>query len=188
MITAVTVVTAPNLVVTVAEAKAHLRVDASDHDTQIEAFIAAAIANLDGPAGWLGRSIGSQVLNLVMDHTAFGRSSFRVPSGPVITLTSVKYIDTDGVEQTLAAETYTLLVDGRVALAYNQSWPSVRCQSDAVRVRYTAGYAAVPAPIKAAILMMVADMYANREAQMAADMTPNPTVDALLGPYRVWSL
>lgn len=54
-------ITAPSAqVVTLAEAKAHLRVDHADEDDVIEGFIAAAVAYLDGWQGVLGRGIMPQ--------------------------------------------------------------------------------------------------------------------------------
>lgn len=41
-----------------------------------------------------------------------------------------------------------------------------------------------PAPIRAAVLMLVADLYENREAQVDFEIRPNPAVDRLLFPYR----
>lgn len=42
-----------------------------------------------------------------------------------------------------------------------------------------------PAPIRIAVLMIVADLYENREAQVDFEIRPNPAVDRLLFPYRV---
>lgn len=42
----------------------------------------------------------------------------------------------------------------------------------------------VPAPIKAAILLLVADLYENRERQQDVKLYRNPTFDLLLKPYR----
>lgn len=59
-------------------------------------------------------------------------------------------------------------------------------------VRYRAGYAdgQVPAPIRHAILLLVGHLYENRMAVTAATaMGAMPLgVDALLSPYRVWSV
>ena len=71
-----------------------------------------------------------------------------------------------------------------------------------MRVRYTAGYvadptanplvAAIPAPIRAALLLMTADLYSNRETvetgvRAAAVAVPmSTTVETLLSPYRVF--
>lgn len=43
----------------------------------------------------------------------------------------------------------------------------------------------VPAPLRAAILLLVGDLYANREAGIAgASYVENPAVDRLMFPYR----
>lgn len=41
-----------------------------------------------------------------------------------------------------------------------------------------------PAPIRIAVLMIVADLYENREAQVDFEIKPNPAVERLLFPYR----
>lgn len=42
-----------------------------------------------------------------------------------------------------------------------------------------------PAPIKAAVLLAVGDLYANREGQADRQLFSNPTYERLLAPYRV---
>ena len=46
----------------------------------------------------------------------------------------------------------------------------------------------VPSPIKAATLLMVADLYQNRESQSERQLYKNLTYERLLNPYRVMSL
>ena len=46
---------------------------------------------------------------------------------------------------------------------------------------------AVPAPVKSAALLLVGDLYANREAQGDRQFYKNPTFENLLNPYRVHS-
>jgi uncharacterized phage protein (predicted DNA packaging) len=46
----------------------------------------------------------------------------------------------------------------------------------------------VPSPIKAATLLMVGDLYANRESQSDRPFNRNPTYQSLLSPYRVVAL
>ncbi|WP_276808959.1 head-tail connector protein [Castellaniella defragrans] len=43
----------------------------------------------------------------------------------------------------------------------------------------------VPAPIDAAILLQVGDLYENRERQGDREYFPNETYERLLAPYRV---
>jgi len=81
-----------------------------------------------------------------------------LPLAPLISLTSVTYVDPAGVTQTLSASLYTVDAPvgpkarpGRVVLAYGQVWPSTRDVVNAVVVRFVAGYgaaAAVPSLIK----------------------------------------
>ena len=47
---------------------------------------------------------------------------------------------------------------------------------------------APPAPVEAAILLRVADLYENREAQTDRPLHGNKTFERLLQPYRVMSL
>ena len=46
---------------------------------------------------------------------------------------------------------------------------------------------AVPAPIKSAALLLVGDLYANREAQGDRQFYKNPPFENLLNPYRAHS-
>ncbi len=188
-------------VVTLAEAKAHLRVDHADDDALIGGMIAAATGHLD-PAGggWLGRALRPQTWELRLDFFPYG--AILLPYPPLISVDSVTYDDDDGVEQELVAGTgYRVFAGGawnaRIEPVYGGAWPSVRCDRDAVRIRYVSGYPpageetpdGLPAAITAAVLLMVGDLYAHRET--VADGAPakvpvSATVDALLAPFRVY--
>jgi uncharacterized phiE125 gp8 family phage protein len=175
------------------EAKAHLRVDHSDDDTLIGIYIQAARQTIDGRDGWLGRALVTQTWELQLD--AFTGDAVQLPLAPLQSVTSVKYDDADGVEQTLDAAGYdldTTSVPGWLVVG-EDGWPTTLSAINAVRIRYIAGYgdaADVPAPIRAAILLMVGDLYAHRETAVvganpsAVQMTT--TVENLLAPYRVW--
>jgi uncharacterized phiE125 gp8 family phage protein len=126
------------------------------------------------------------------DRFAIGRH-FRLP--PLQSVTSITYVDTDGVTQTLAADQY--LVDAksqpaRIDPAYGVSWPSTREQSNAVIVRFIAGYgaaSAVPACIKNWMLLRIASAWDNRSALVAGPSgmieLPPCYVDGLLDSERV---
>lgn len=198
----VVVITPPAAVVTTAEAKTHLGVQTSAFDAQIAGFVAAATAHLDGPTGWLGRCLGAQTLELRLD--AFvgpqGGSVIPLPFGPILSVTSVLYDDTDGAEQDVEAEAFKLTASGLLMPAYATSWPSARCDAESVRIRYAAGYAvpegedavaAIPPPIRSAILLLVGDLFHNRDGQVsgaAAALSANETLRNLLTPFRALSL
>jgi hypothetical protein len=111
----------------------------------------------------------------------------------------VFYLDGNGDEQQVQDSTYTVDdVDEPAGIVpVNGIWPIAGCFPNAVRVRFTAGYVDatnspatdnVPAPIKAAIKLLVGDLYANRETmltgQRAAAVTLPWAAEQLLRPYR----
>ena len=78
---------------------------------------------------------------------------------PLQSVTSVKYLDQSGVQQTLDPALYFVdTVTGCLMPAYGQGWPSVRVQANSVQVEYVSGYgiaSAVPESIKDAIRFIV---------------------------------
>lgn len=181
----VVVVTPPVPDIDMELVKTHLRVDHDDDDTLIQALIDAACAHIDGPAGWLGRSIWPQTLELRQNVFC---GPIRLPYGPVSDVLSVKYVDTAGTEQTLDDSGYVLLTDGSLDLTYGASWPSHRGDAEGVRVQYEAGYETTPPAIVSAVLLMVGDLYKNRETTGpdASAIQMSTTVQNLLGPFRNW--
>lgn len=177
--------------VTLVEAKAHMRVEHSADDTLISSMIAAARGDAEHR---LGRALINQTWERVED--AFS-DTIELPYPPLASITSIKYIDGAGVEQTLAGGAYTADTDtepGLVMPVYGTAWPSARVQPNAVRVRYVAGYGAdgtsVPAPIKSWILLRVAALYENRESVFvgqAMQAAPRDFADGLLDRYKVYA-
>lgn len=167
--------------------KAHLREESSDNDPLISAYIDAAVSHIDGPGGWLGRSVFPQTLELRQNTFC---ATARLPYGPVQSVTSVKYVDSAGAEQTLDADQYLMTGDGQVALAHGAVWPSLRGDAEGVRIQYTAGYDVLPGAIYAAIMLMVGDLFKNREStgDQTAAVQMSTTVENLLAPYRSWSV
>jgi uncharacterized phiE125 gp8 family phage protein len=184
-------ITAPNAqVVTTAEASAHVNAYGTAQNARLEAMIAGVVSSLDGYHGELGRALIEQEWELALD--AFPSSAICLPLPPLLTVESVKYIDPDGAEQTLASSAYTVEPGehGFVMPAYGTSWPTIRAQPLAVRVRFKAGYGTagdkVPAAIRSAILLRVADLFENRESTIVGkSVADNPTADLLLFPFKL---
>lgn len=185
----VVVITAPTHGISLTTVKAHLRVDHTDDDTLIGYYVDAVVSHIDGPKGWLDRAVFPQTLELRQD--VFD-SPTELPYGPPTSITSVKYLDENGAEQTLASNQYVLSNAGKLELAYNISWPNIRGDVEGVRVRYVVGYATLPPAILAAILLMVGDLYAFRETTVtgtiASRIPMSTAVETLLAPYRAWSV
>ena len=184
--------------VTVEYVKKHSLIDHDEQDDVIDLLIDAATTHLDGWTGTLGRALCEQTWR--QDYDDFC-SRLRLPLGPVISLASVKYIDTDGAEQTVSAAEYTLRTDSLgsyVEFGSDYSFPALNAAEAAVSVQFVAGYAdsgegenrvsTVPAAIKHAIVLLVAHWFENREAVMtgqgSAAVALPMGVDALLAPYR----
>ena len=182
----VVVSTPPEAVVTLDEAKVQLRVDFDDDDALIQGCVGAATALLDGPLGSLRRSIGRQTLTLTVEGfwgRWCGQPDLRLPYPPLVEVTEISYVDPDGADAIVDPAVYTLTKDGYVRLAHGKAWPSVRSRRDSVTVTYTAGFDPVPAPIRQAILMITADLYANRGEAVAVGLVESPLIGALLRPY-----
>jgi uncharacterized phiE125 gp8 family phage protein len=171
--------------VSLAQAKAYLRVDHSDDDALITALIEAATSHLDGWTGVLGRALVTQTWSQSFD--AFS-DPLRLPM-PAASIASVTYVNQAGTPITVAGSDYVLSADALgsfVEPAHDVNWPTPRDQSRAVTVTFTAGVAAaeVPSALYAAILLMVGDLYSNREGVVAGTIVAvNPTVSALIRPY-----
>jgi uncharacterized phiE125 gp8 family phage protein len=151
--------------VTTAEAKLHLRVSHSDEDTHIARLVAAARRRCETETR---RALVTQTWDLTLqDWPCDDRIILPLP--PAQSITSITYVDSDGVTQTIASSVYKLSAGtpGIISLKDDQSWPSgLRDEADPITVRFVAGYGAastVPESLKAGILMLVGTLYENRE-------------------------
>jgi uncharacterized phiE125 gp8 family phage protein len=177
--------------ISLAAAKAHLRVDHDDEDEYIDALITAARTHVENHTQ---RALLSQTWDYYTD--SFSGSYLTIPKLPVQSVTSVKYRITDGTETTWSALSYLVETRGdwqaRLQPVYGGSWPSFSPYPvNAVVIRFVAGYAsvaAIPAPIIHAIKLMLGHLYTNREASVTASVGSQVMtlgITNLLAPYRV---
>jgi uncharacterized phiE125 gp8 family phage protein len=154
---------------TLAEAKAHMRVEDSDEDSVIERLIDAAVAGIEGPKG-LGIAVMKRQWKLTLD--CFPRT-IEIPINQVSTIDKIEYVDNAGDIQTLAASKYRVDLDtepARIERAYNAEWPTALDVIGAVTVTFTAGYEGsedVPADLKAGLLLTIGHLYEHRESVVA---------------------
>ena len=183
--------------VSLAEAKAHLRVLHSHEDALITALIGAVTSHLDGRFGALGRCLVTQGWEY-RTHCFPACGRIEIPLPPLVSVTAATYVDDAGAVQTLAADQYVVDANtfvGAVRRAYDVTWPVARQEAHAVRIAFTAGYgaaAAVPGPIKQAMLLIIGHLHQNRasvrETTPGSDIVEVPqAAEYLLAPYRVQS-
>ena len=176
---------APSDVLSVGDAKLHLRVDESVDDALILAIIKAATRQCEQQCN---RSLGAQQWRLTLN--AFPHV-IELERGPVQSVQAITYRDMAGQWQTLAASEYEADLGGpiaRIAPVYGKTWPTTQPQVGSVRIDYTAGYATVPPEALAWIKLQVGALYANREAfaqGRTVSELPGGFVDRLLDTIRV---
>jgi uncharacterized phiE125 gp8 family phage protein len=172
----------------------HARIDEpADDILDITAKVAAAVSDRES---FTGRQFVSATWELWLDSWPID-GIIRIPKPPLSSITSIKYIDTNGAEQTWSSSNYTVVAPagpnaqhGYVVPAYGLSFPSIRAVPNAIKVRFVAGYglpAAVPDVFKQAIKLTFSEMYAFREEQFAGSVSKNlRAADALCWPFRAF--
>lgn len=178
--------------VSLAEAKAHLRVYGTEDDGLIAGYLMAATQSAEKQTNLL---LGEQTWELTIDQwpsSVWGSGGvIRLPRSPVQSVTSISYVDADGVTQTVLAGDYVLDANVQPAAIYpvfGKTWPAARPQANAVAVRFVVGYTQIPEPIRAAILLLVGHFYENREAVIVGQAPSELPmgVESLLFPFRVF--
>lgn len=159
------VVTAPAAYpVTLSEAKEFARVSIDTDDTLITSYIVTATAHAEHITGL---RFVTQTLDLYLDAFPGAYGAIELP-GPVQSVTSVTYTDTDEESQTLDDSKYTLDAisnPARLVPAYDEEWPETLDTVNVVVVRFISGAAtsACPEEAKTFIKACVAHLYDDRQ-------------------------
>lgn len=192
------------------EARAHLEsvpygdsdddpVDEVDN-TMIMRWLAAAREHCED---FLGLSLTPRVLEIALDRFPTtrldGRTYIELPMGPVTEILSITIPDASGDSDDTDADPVdeaTYLLDDfsdPPRLVSVAGWPAMTTGTNAIRIRYAAGYAidsdgvsAMPAKFRAAILLVLGHLFAHREENTEKALASLPLgVEALLRPRRI---
>ena len=181
-----TIVAPADIPVSVAEAKQFSRIEHADDDAMIATLIQAATARAEATTG---TRFVAQTVRLQADDWA---ELFSLPIGPVTAVSEVRYEDLDAQEQVFAdVELFGQGLSRGIRLTAGSGWPNdVRPVSGAITVELNVGYTDLPQSLAAAIMLMVGDLYANRETaavgMSASEIPMSMQVETLLNQHRIW--
>jgi uncharacterized phiE125 gp8 family phage protein len=135
--------------VTLDEAKKHLRVDVPDEDALIDDLIRGAREYAET---FTHRSFLTQTWDDKREAFPCDGEAIWLPQPPLLSVTSVTYVDTAGVTQTWSPTLYTVDAPvgpkaraGCLVPNYGEIYPSTRDVVNAVTIRFVAGYGAASA-------------------------------------------
>jgi uncharacterized phiE125 gp8 family phage protein len=176
--------------VSLADAKAHLRLDGDDDDTLVNVAITAARVHVEALTR---RMLIEQSWRIYLD--AWPRKRILpLEVAPLISVDAITVYDADGEPATIDPDDYevdTVSVPGRLLLG---SPVTVGRAVNGIEIDVTAGYGAssvdVPGPLRQAIMMLVAHWYEHRGVvghDLAGSVPPHG-YHALITPYRILSL
>ena len=177
--------------VSLSEAKLHLKIESAE--TTEDSLLAILITTAREEAeAFTRRALAPQTWYQYMD--SFEEEEICLPYPPLTSVTSVKYYDVNNVLTTIDSSLYqvsTVSTPARIIPVAGQIWPETYYgKIDSVIVEFVCGYTSgvnvVPASIKAAMLLIIGHLYANKESVVVgtiASKVPD-TAEALMWPYR----
>lgn len=173
--------------VSVAEAKMHVRIDGTAEDGFISSLIITSRLHVEAA---LGLALVTQRWLWRFDQWP-GKGAVELPLRPVQSVDAVRIHPASGTAATVSPSSYTLDGAGNPArLMPKAALPGPGAAINGIEIEFTAGFGAaaadVPAPIRQAVLLLVAHWYENREPVVAGGQAvPVPAmVSELLMPYR----
>lgn len=195
--------------ITLAEAKAHMRIDGTDDDTYIDVLITAARVLAED---YTKRSFINTTWKMFLDKwpcsggydryqggyyeapvtEVYKAVSVIVPKGQLQSVTHIKTYDDADTATTYSADNYYVGAygnggSGEITIRNGASFPDPTRVRDGIEIQFVAGYgslaSALPVPIKQAILNQVTGLYENRGD--CQDGKLSGTSCALLASYRI---
>lgn len=177
--------------VTLAEARAFIRLDDTSEDMLVTALITAARATLEAETR---RAFVTQQWRLLLDR--FPEEAILLPLAPVSAVAAVSLVARAAPDEMLDAALYELDLASeppRIWRAEGGAWPQAKRRAAGIAIDFIAGYGgaeAVPQALKQAVLLLVAHWFETRLPVAFGDAGADIplTVAALIAPYRRFRL
>ena len=153
---------ATTLPVSVSDAKAHLRVTHSDHDSLIEDLIWGAVKQFEKRGNLC---LSTQTWLAFLEK---GYEEIELWKYPITGLVTIRYYDSDNALQGLSGSDYYSNVntgsqgyEARPTVIFVSDVPSTYEREDAMIIKFTAGYSTIDFDVKQALLSWVYRKYEN---------------------------
>ena len=172
-------------ILTLAQAKAWLRVTRTHEDTLIQSLLDASIKWADGACK---RIFAEQDYQFYTDCF----SNIELPNAPIEAITSISYLAYGETTYTVIADTKYLLNNSAIEptvewIDSTYTLPMLAKRHDAIKVVYSGGYTSstLPEPVQTAILMKLNSLYDVRAEENKRWLT---SAEYLLMPYRIYNV
>ena len=174
--------------VTVAEAKAHLRIDGTADDVLIGSLILTSRLHLESV---LSLGFVTQSWTLYLDRWP-KTPIIEIPMAPLLSVNAVRVKNASGAGEVQPAANYLVDLATRPGrLIWNVApQPSPGVRANGVEIDFTVGFGAlassVPAPLRHAILLLVAHWYEHRDpVEIGSEAARIPAaISDLIAPFR----
>ena len=172
------------------DAKLHLRVDHHDDDSLIDAI---RKSSRKWAEKYAERSFLTQTWVRNLDVFPDSSDVIELLNGPVQSVTTLKYFDEDDVQQTWGASNFRVDINSQVArIEAVDSFPDTFDRIDAIEITYLAGETAlanVDQEIITAVKVFIADLYQNRESFIkGTQVNMIDIVKMLLNQFKVYNV
>ena len=185
-------------VLSLPEAMGHLQLDEdqwADHAENVTALVTAAEQAFERHTE---RQLLEATWKLELDRFPRWGRPIVIPHPPLVSVSSVEYIDGAGAPQTWDPGEYVVNApagphahEGQLYPGFGKAYPGTACIPNAVAVTYVAGYASaalVPYRFKQAMLLMLNYWFRNRDSssESSLPLAPPTAAIALMDQARTW--
>ena len=180
--------------IALSEAKLFLKVDTSDDDALIGTIISSAREYVENFTGY---QLLSATYTQYLDKFPNKNTAIELLMNPVSAVTHVKYYDSDNTLQTWNSSNYDTDLKGkpaRITLANDATFPTVYDRTNAVEIKFVAGYASTsatgfPKQLLNAMYLIIGHLYENRQDVIVGSIVTEMRkgADSILRQYRIFN-